>query len=276
MKISYCSDIHLEFGDLFITNEDNADVLVLAGDIILAGMLSDKESNSRESIKYHNFFEKCCSEFKDVIYITGNHESYHFDITETYNHLKNCLGYLSNLHIMENEKIIIDGVTFLCATMWTNMNNGCPETMQSIGNRMNDFHIIENGNSKDKPLYDNRKNIFTPKDAYDLHIQTMNYFNSELEKEENETVVMVTHHNPSKECVPKKYQGDLRMNPGYVSDLSEFILNNPKIKAWICGHSHNRMECTIGECTIVQNCRGYAGRERMANTFELKTFNIPT
>ena len=36
MKIAIASDLHLEFGDLNIQNTDNADVLILSGDILVA------------------------------------------------------------------------------------------------------------------------------------------------------------------------------------------------------------------------------------------------
>ena len=36
MKIAVCSDIHLEFGDLDLHNEEGADVLILGGDILVA------------------------------------------------------------------------------------------------------------------------------------------------------------------------------------------------------------------------------------------------
>jgi predicted phosphodiesterase len=36
MKIALASDVHLEFGHLEIENTDNADVLVLSGDICVA------------------------------------------------------------------------------------------------------------------------------------------------------------------------------------------------------------------------------------------------
>ena len=35
MKIGVCSDLHLEFGDLKITNDSGADVLILSGDILV-------------------------------------------------------------------------------------------------------------------------------------------------------------------------------------------------------------------------------------------------
>lgn len=36
MKIAITSDVHLEFGDLDLQNEENADVLILGGDIFVA------------------------------------------------------------------------------------------------------------------------------------------------------------------------------------------------------------------------------------------------
>jgi len=43
MKIALASDIHLEFGDLDLTNDDNADVLILSGDICTAKMFKEKK-----------------------------------------------------------------------------------------------------------------------------------------------------------------------------------------------------------------------------------------
>jgi len=40
MKIAVCSDLHLEFGDLDLHNEENADRLILGGDIMVADDLA--------------------------------------------------------------------------------------------------------------------------------------------------------------------------------------------------------------------------------------------
>ena len=39
MKIKLVSDLHLEFSDINITNNDNCDVLILGGDIMVAADL---------------------------------------------------------------------------------------------------------------------------------------------------------------------------------------------------------------------------------------------
>ena len=72
MKIAICSDIHLEFGSLPLLNNAGADVLVLAGDI----MMAKHSINLERSLNYHKFFEHVSKEFDYVIYVPGNHEHY--------------------------------------------------------------------------------------------------------------------------------------------------------------------------------------------------------
>jgi Icc-related predicted phosphoesterase len=280
MKVGYCSDVHVEFAPIEIYNTEKADVLILAGDIIITDRLFDKNEkhylDGREfkvsmSDRFHGFFQQVCEEFKDVIFILGNHESYHFDIAETYSYLKENLSYLKNLHILEKEKIVLNDVTFLAGTMWTNFNNYDSNAMAYIQWRMNDFRIIKNSNRKDDQRL---TSVWSPEDAYKDHLEFMGFVNKELSDEDNKKVVMVTHHCPSSICVPEKYQGEVKMNPGYVSNLEDFILDNPKITHWVCGHSHRRLDAMIGSTNLVMNCRGYSGREELADNFELKYFNV--
>jgi Icc-related predicted phosphoesterase len=281
MKIAYASDVHVEFGPIEIYNEQNADVLILAGDIIVADKLFDKGErhylDGREfkvsmSDRFHAFFQQVCEEFKDVIYILGNHEYYNGDFANTLSNIKEKLSYLKNLHILEKEKLLLNDVTFLCGTMWTDFNKNDEYAMGLIERRMNDFQIIKNTNKVLKDGY--LTPIFSANDAYKEHQDFMNFIKEELSKEDTKKVVMVTHHCPSSICIPEKYRGDTTMNPGYVSNLEDFILDNPKIKAWICGHSHRRLDAMIGSTNIIMNCRGYNGYESMADDFELKYFEV--
>ena len=61
MKIAVCSDLHLEFGPISLENKDNADVLILSGDIIVVNDLQEKDSynirgENDKSNQYHTFF----------------------------------------------------------------------------------------------------------------------------------------------------------------------------------------------------------------------------
>jgi predicted phosphodiesterase len=44
MKIAVCSDLHLEFGPISLENTENADVLILSGDICVANDLKERDS----------------------------------------------------------------------------------------------------------------------------------------------------------------------------------------------------------------------------------------
>ena len=60
MKIAVCSDLHLEFGTISLENTENADVLILSGDICVARDLLLRDSyDSKKSNVIHNFFLEC-------------------------------------------------------------------------------------------------------------------------------------------------------------------------------------------------------------------------
>ena len=115
MKFALASDVHLEFGPLELKNTENADVLVLAGDICVAKDLREKDDVQFDRFdrnkKIHEFFQQACAEFPHVIYTAGNHEHYHGDFNDTYRNLRSYLGYLENLHILDKQSVKIEDVT---------------------------------------------------------------------------------------------------------------------------------------------------------------------
>ena len=154
MKIAYCDDLHLEFDRITLENTEQADVLVLAGDICLVSQLGPYPDDAFELLygrngRIHDFFTNCAKEFKHIIYVLGNHEHYRYDIKESLATLRKHLGYIKNLHILERESVVIDGITFLGATLWTDMNSGHDETIDRVSYAMNDFRIIYNSDSND-------------------------------------------------------------------------------------------------------------------------------
>ena len=90
----------------------------------------------------------------------------------------------------------------------------------------------------------------------------------------NSPVVVCGHHAPSKSSTKPGYARDVQMNGCYSSDLSEFILDHPRIKLWTHGHTHDPFDYMIGTTRIVCNPRGYDGYEGRADQFELVTVEI--
>ena len=124
MKIAVCSDLHLEFGPISLENTDNAEVLILSGDICVAKDLREKDSYNikgehDKSNQYHTFFQECCARFPSVIYIAGNHEHYHGDFIKSIGSIRDRLGYLVNLHVLDKESVLINNVLFIGGTLWT-------------------------------------------------------------------------------------------------------------------------------------------------------------
>jgi Calcineurin-like phosphoesterase len=284
MKFALASDLHLEFGDIILKNTKNADVLVLSGDICVARDLNavdnyDILGTSNKSTRYHNFFQNCCEEFKNVIYVMGNHEYYHGDFAKSFTHIKVKLGYLPNLHIMEKEFKTFDNVTFIGGTLWTDMNKEDPLTLSGIKSYMNDYRIIEDSS---EPVYyrdadgnfHTRVGKFTPEKSVAEHKAMLMVVDEVTKDIPNGRFVVVGHHSPSKLSTKPRYQNDVMVNGAYSSDLSEFILDRPQIKVWTHGHTHHEFDYKVGETRIVCNPRGYDGYEDQADTFKLKYIEV--
>ena len=278
MKIAYCSDLHIEFGQLEIKNTENADILVLAGDICVAKDIfpyDDSYENFR-SVRIHDFFINCSKEFNHIIYIMGNHEHYHGDFKFSLSTLKDNLSYIKNLHILEKDIFELNDILFVCGTMWTDFNGGDIETLESIKWNMNDFRIVNNSLSKhpvntmDGEVWITEK--LTPQFAWGEHLKFVDYLHKQIK--DKEKVVVVTHHGPSYKSIHPHYANDTLMNGGYVSDLEDVMLENPQIKYWIHGHVHNKFDYTVGETRVLTNPRGYIGHEEIADNFTLHHIEI--
>jgi predicted phosphodiesterase len=68
MKIALTSDIHLEFGDWYPVNPENADVLILGGDIMLANEVENALGDTGQTVGYkgHRFIEFLITARKNI------------------------------------------------------------------------------------------------------------------------------------------------------------------------------------------------------------------
>jgi Icc-related predicted phosphoesterase len=282
MKIALASDLHLEFQDINLTNDEGAEVLILSGDIMIAedlhnhkhfdynpytpGALADLGRRQQTALRFRDFLKRCSFQFPHVIYIAGNHEFYHGRWKASLDHLREECAQFSNIYFLENDIKTIGEHTFIGCTLWTDCNKGDPLTLHALTDMMNDFKIIRNdehGYTKLRPAH-----------IMYRHHNSMSYIKNIVQGMHNEKFVVVGHHAPSKQSTHPKYQKDYLMNGGYSSDLSDFILDHPQIKLWTHGHTHDPFDYMIGTTRIVCNPRGYAGWDEMADKFQLKYLDI--
>jgi predicted phosphodiesterase len=288
MKIALASDVHLEFGDLDLVNDQDAEVLILSGDICVAADLDMRDRRQTEmgfaryrSERFHDFFERCTANFPHVIYVMGNHEYYHSDFATALGEMRRKLAHLPNLYILEREVKTIDDVTFIGGTLWTDMNNQDSLTLYHMRTMMNDFRVIQNSTvpvhfKTQEGEFKTRVAKFSPEDAVTEHVKMKEYIQvvTAFLGENPNKYVVVGHHAPSKKSTHEMYAHDTIMNGGYSSDLDEFIMDRPQIKLWTHGHTHHPFDYVIGETRIVCNPRGYINHEPAASNFKLLTVEI--
>jgi len=268
MRIAVTSDLHLEFGDINIQNTDNAEVLILGGDIMLAQDLHDfPEQNVRTAAmlemlssrqekvqRFRDFLKRVSFQFPHVIYIAGNHEFYHGKWPVGLQYLRDECAKFPNVYFMENDCKKIGDITFVGCTLWTDMNKGDPLTLHAITDMMNDFRIIRNSDLGFTTL--------KPAHVAQAHKKSVGYIRSVIAEQHDKKFVVVGHMAPSRMSTHPRWVNEHLMNGGYSSSLDEFILDHPQVKLWTHGHTHEEFDYMIGSTRIVCNPRGYVNSER--------------
>ncbi|TQV88085.1 phosphoesterase [Aliikangiella coralliicola] len=232
MKIQLLSDLHLEF-KYYPYPLSNADVVVLAGDI------HTKERGIKwalEEIKN-----------KPVIYVLGNHEYYKKAYPKLTKELKE-LSKGTNVHVLENDIITIDGVNFFGCTLWTDYElfGNAKLTGYECQQVMSDFKKIRR-----LPNFAKIRSI----DIAIIHNQSRKWLEDELARKCGETNVVVTHHAPSIQSIAEEYHDDIT-TAAYASNL-EPLIRQYQPALWLHGHVHKSSDYQIENCRILCNPRGY-------------------
>jgi len=231
MNLHVLSDIHTEFSD-FEPPDARADVIVLAGDIgVGTGGIEWAAERFPET---------------PVVYVPGNHEYYGHDIITGADRLRKAAP--PNVHVLDNDALMLDGVRFLGATFWTDFEfDGAGEarTARERAKRLvRDFTSIRNGG---RP--------FTPADSVELHRKSVAWLVDALEKPCDGETVVVTHHLPASGSVADEY-GNSPLNPAFASRL-EGLIRRYQPELWIHGHTHAACDYDIDGTRVVCNPRGY-------------------
>ena len=263
MKVRVVSDLHLECCDRGdgLPNLGEGDVLILGGDILCAHHF---KKNGPLNRIYSDFLNKCVQNFNEVLYIAGNHEAYAYNYEGSWNVLKEHLP--SSIHILENDYVKINNWLFLGCTLWTDFRNGNTLEMMEAGQCMNDYKSIRITSKYRK---------MNPDDTYGFHKKSKQFMLETLKEFQNENIWVLTHHGPSYQSVHPKYKNYGIANGAYVSDLDDLIINNPQIKYWSHGHTHESFDYMIGDCRIICNPRGYYPVEVNPNFNENLEIELP-
>jgi len=235
VKLNILSDLHLNLATLAIP-ENDADVVILAGDL----------ARPREAVAWALGFAK------PVLYVPGNHEFYGSSIAETVAALKHlCAG--TNVHVLDNNEVIIEGVRFLGTTLWTDfMLFGDGEkqdaAIQEALRFMRDFSRIRLGEAPEA--------LFTPANSAALFGIHAAWLDRKLAARYAGPTVVITHHAPSRKSIHARFADSL-LNACFVSD-AERLIDGSRARLWIHGHTHDSFDYVLNGTRVVCNPRGYA------------------
>lgn len=232
-SIYVISDTHLEFryDDSALMTElshylsvtrDNNGVLLIAGDL---GNMSNNDH-----VEYLiNFIIPL---YKNVLYITGNHDYYHSNRTIIHGILREIEKKCPTFKFLDNEIVELDGQRYIGGTMWyadskyaRTWNERC----------MPDMHYIEN----------------LEKWVYRSHEEFINLLDLECKRGD----IVMTHHTCSPKSIPRQYQNS-QLNYFFCSDQEKLILRkSPTL--WVHGHTHNKFIYKLQGTLIACNPFGY-------------------
>lgn len=240
MKIRVISDLHLENNKTPLPNVGEGDLMVLAGNILIAKHL---KLNNDLSEKYLCFFNKCLSNYNNVLYVMGNYEHYGYHFEKTLSTIKENIP--SSIKVLENDEVIINNWIFIGMTLWSNFNKN-KNDMYCVETLSNDYELI-----RTDVTYRKIKAI----DIVKTNEKSQKYLNKILKKYRSENIFMITHHSPSIESISEKYKEDL-IHSSYYSDLTKIINRNPQIKYWVHGHIDCKNDYIINNCRVLSNSFG--------------------
>lgn len=230
MKLHILSDLHNEFSHhMPPPTSKEADVIVLAGDIW---------KNERGI-----YWGRETWPDKEIIYVAGNHEFYGRNRKDVISQL-HIAAEKTGVHFLDDAEVIIDGVRFLGATLWTDFEllgdrDGCMiDGMQSL----NDFRLIHEGDW-----------VFSPTDSIILHKKSLAFLKTKLAEKHDGKTVVVTHHLPSKQSVAERYKRDT-LSACFASNLDHMF---GKSELWIHGHTHDSFDYIANGTRVICNPRGY-------------------
>ncbi len=232
MRIRVLSDLHVDLGTVVLPHVE-ADVTVLAGDI--------RPGKSALAWIRETFPEQL------IVYVLGNHEFYGRAIPKLIDDFRR-LSAGSNIHVLENDCLNVDGVRFLGCTLWTDF---CLFGDPALAGReaarvMNDYRRI-----RVSPEF----RRLTGRHTARSHARSVRWLRDQLDSTESYPTVIVTHHAPSLRSLDPAEVKEL-ISSAYASNLDDFIASS-RARLWIHGHTHRSASYRIGETRVVSNARGY-------------------
>jgi len=244
------SDLHINAGHKEPSPPENSKeiTLLIPGDVC----------EIRHAQLYRKYLTYLSEAYHMVLLGLGNHEFYFSSVSDGVQQLRKTLEGLDNVIIMDQRSVVIQDVTVVGATLWTDLNRNNPIDALMVQRQLNDFRLINFG-----PPEDPMKFKFSPRHHLYLHELDLKYLDNAIFDAKTPKVVVMTHHAPSKRSIAPKWKNS-PINAGFQSDLDDFIIQH-EVDLWVHGHCHDSFDYNIGKTRVVCNPKGYGDENPLFN-----------
>ncbi|MBT8767332.1 metallophosphoesterase [Metapseudomonas boanensis] len=234
MRLHLLSDLHNEFSP-FVPEVADADVVILAGDI-------DRKARG---VAWAKQAFPC-----PVLYVPGNHEYYGGHLYHSLEKMR--LAGDERVRLLDRDEVIISGVRFLGATMWTDFaaTGNPPMAFLSAQNAMNDFRQIRTENYR----------RIRPTDLVEQSVKTKDWLRDRLAAPFDGQTVVITHHAPTLRSLQGNPHAGTHLDAAYANRWED-LMGNDRVALWVHGHSHVAVDYDVAGTRVVCNPRGYPGEE---------------
>ena len=272
-RILLHSDLHLDSGPLSLPEpEPGPAIAVFAGDV-------GRGADSVTAVA-------TLTDLPSVL-VHGNHDAWGGDYFDVLAQLR--AARTPNVHFLENRAVVLEGVRFLGATLWTDYGGGHPVLMDYGLWHMRDHRFIKAARwwtAKNKARFvatfgqqalDKFEGNFNPLLARELHARSVAWLRRVLKTPFSGPTVIVTHHAPTYASLTRagvvkefsldrahwqrRMSDDLNLTRvgSYASDVLstlEHELERADVRLWAHGHVHHALQFGRRGVRIACNPRG--------------------
>jgi Icc-related predicted phosphoesterase len=242
MRLQIFSDLHGDVAPVRpIVMVSGVDAVIVAGDTCEG--VDEAFARLRQIVPMHI----------PILMTMGNHEYYRRHLAGELVAARH-LAPLYGIHLLENDAIVLGGVRFIGATLWTDYclfgPVNVPLAMRAASYGLRDHKRI----TWSKQPWQR----FRPAEALRLHAQSRRFLADALKTPHAGPTVAITHHAPHPGSLHPRHSNDI-VSGAYVSDLSGLIETGAP-DLWVHGHVHTSFDYKVGATRILCNPHGY-GRE---------------
>ena len=235
MNIGIHSDLHTECSLCTISNLNELDMLVLAGDI-------------GDPVTVRLFFDYLRRKAPKlpVLYVLGNHEYYGFAISEAKD-IYRSISQEYGVTLLDDESTTIGGIVFSGTTLWSDfaLADNPADAMRWAEEVLPDF----------REIYADDGEPLTPATMAGLHRQSCLFLDAALRKPAEKHIV-ISHFLPRSGLIAKRHyhqKEGLTRSAYWANELPELTA---RADLWVYGHSHDNINTYIDGTRFVSNQRG--------------------